>query len=675
MSDVTSENITDFEIERQAKRQAALDALEDKKAGKRRPIDPMGDLRAELEGAPVAAKPEPSAKAPRRPDPPSKPPGRERPKGEIWHDCPVTPLGVNGDLSYYLDRHGQLRAVKKHEAQVIMHLFGDRIELLCQKFALWNPPKDGQPATRKKDRFDQTAASMAMISACSEKGLFNPDGAVRGVGAWINDDGALIYHCGQKLITDGGDVSPRDIDGKIYPAYPPIPDPAIKVGRSDPAAETLETLESWQWEWQDTTPMIALGMIGVQMLCGALDWRPVYWLTGDKAYGKSAFQDLLKHLHGGERGLIQSNDPTKSGITSRLGHSSLPVAIDELEPGDEGSSKERDIITLARVAASGGQWLRGSADQKGASGNVYSAFLFSSILIPGSMGPQDRSRLITLHLRPLAADTPKLVMDPRTWRGRGAALKRLLIDRWPTWAERLELWRAALSDAGLSGRNGDNYATTMAMADMALHEALPKQGSDILTGWAEKVAKFAKIETEEIGSDAEDMLQHLIGQPFDVYRRGELWNVAHWIMAAAQLPSAPRELVTGGDQDVGGDIDASVRRQAAKRANEKLAKAGLRVRGEGEAAELFIANSPLPGLRKLFDHSRWAGGVWAQSAKRVPDAVPVSSPLTLAGQRARGVYIPLRSIGGMLAFPMDRSAPTHDGAAAPPMPEGWEDAY
>lgn len=632
------------------------------------------DLRDQLKNAPVAAEPDPQARAkaeeataaePKPDDRGGKSPSG-RPRGEIWRDCPVRPLGVNGEMSYYLDRHGQLRAVKKHEAQVILHLFGDRIELLCHQFPQYD--KDGN---RKRDRFDQTSAAMAMISACSEKGLFNPDGAVRGVGAWRDDEGNLIYHCGQKLITKDGEIEPRDFDGKIYPAYPPIPHPARRVPRAEPAKEALKQFETWAWEWQDTTPMIALGMTGVLMLCGAMDWRPAYWLTGDKAYGKSAFQDLIKYLMGGEHGLVQSTDATKSGITSRLGHSSLPVALDELEPGDEGSSKERAIIELARVASSGGQWMRGSSDQKGASGNVYSAFLFSSILIPGSMKPQDRSRLITLHLQPLKKDAPKLKLDPRTWKERGAQLKRILIERWPSWADRLELWREALSEAGLSGRNGDNYATTIAMADMALHEEMPS--AEMLAGWAEKLAVFAKTETEEIGSDAEDMLQWLIGQPFDVFRRGELWNVAHWIMVAAQLPAAPRALVTGGE-DVGGTIDDEVREQAAKRANEKLAKVGLRVKGKCDQAELFIANARLPGLRKLFEKSHWANGEWAQSAKRVPDAQPVSSPLTLAGQRTRGVYVPLRSIGGLLAFPMDR-AQTQSGAAAPPMPQDYEEDY
>lgn len=636
------------------------------------PAGPFADVARQLTDAPVAAVPpspdQPASaersggrgrsgrSAPPRDEDRGPPRGRDkppRPKGEIWDGCPVRPLGVNGEMSYYLDRHGQLRGVDNHTQQKILHLFGDRIESL-----IWNFPNIGKEGTRRADRFDQTAASMAMIKACSEKGLFNPDGAVRGVGAWHDDDGALVYHCGDTLLTAEGEGAPRDYHGKIYPAYPPIPAPAPSGGGPDPAPAVLETLERWNWMRRDVEPMLALGMIGVQMLGGALDWRPVYWLTGDKASGKSTFQDLLKHLHG-DKGLIQSNDPTKSGITSRLGHSSLPVAIDELEPGDENSNKERDIIVLARVAASGGQWLRGSSDQKGASGNVYSAFLFSSILIPGAMKPQDRSRLITLQLDTLPGDAPRMSLDPRTWRARGAALKRILIARWPGWADRLQLWREALAGAGISGRNGDNYATTLAMADMALHDQMPS--ADTLAGWAAKVAQATRHESDEIGSDAEDMIVHLLGQPLDVYRRGELFTVAQWVQVAACMPAAPRQLIVSAEAITPPTDDE--RRKAAKDANTKLAKYGLRVKGEGQDAELFIANKPIPELSKLFFRSQWAGGVWAQSSRRLPGATPTS--LTLAALSLRGVYIPLASIAGMTSFPMDQAPPAPVQARPP----------
>lgn len=652
---------------------------EDKKPApqKKAPAKRAGkaDMAAELKSAPVACEPAPKSAqdnpdddpgpssadrdAGDGPKQPGGPKGRQR--GEIWDGSPVKALGVNGDYCYFLDISGQLRQAKKLEAQTIVSLFG-RDALLCPRF-----PQFDKSGDVRKGVFNAQKAAFRMIEAATEKGLFNPDGAVRGVGAWSDDEGNLIYHTGRELILKDTRRDPGEIDGKIYPAYPPIPDPHPVIVNAkkavDAAEETYALLSTWNWSRPEIDPMLALGMLGVQMMGGALAWRPAFWFTGDKASGKSTLQDLIRWLHG-DKGLIQSNDPTKSGITARLGHSSLPVALDELEPGDEGSNKERDIIVLARVASSGGQWLRGTADQKGASGNVYSTFMFSSILIPGAMKAADRSRLITFDLNPPKKGSAKPVIDPRTQKARGATLKRVLIDRWPTWAERLGLWRVAMAEFGLDGRDGDNWATTMAMADMLMHEELPAK--DHLAEWARKIAFGAKAQVDDIGSNAEDMLTHLLGQPFDVYRRGEMWNVYHWLAVAGQLPAAPEALIAGSD---GAIIDDQRRQDAARTANEKLSKLGLRVKGAGDQAALFIPNKPIPGLKKLFEHSDWKDGVWVQAARRVPGAEPVEQPLSLSGTRSRGVYIPFRSISGLLSFPMDRG----EAEPAPKRPDDWEE--
>ncbi len=680
--------VADFNAEMERRKAAIMDDLASRKRqlvedGKRlSPGATMEDLARELEDAPIAGEaddmpgmdseagdPGPEDRGTGGSAPPR---GRkpDRPRGQIWEDCPVKALGYNGDYCYYLDLHGQLRAVKKHEARTVMHLFGHMIPRLCYHFPQWTTPRDGGLPKRREGRFDQTSASMEMIAACSEKGLFSPDGAVRGVGAWKDDDGGLVYHCGAHVLIDGERRSPGDYDGRIYPAYPGIPEPAAEIGRINPGPIILETAATWRYEHQDAMPMVVLGMVSVLAMGGALDWRPVFWLTGDRAYGKSSLQDMIKLLLGGDKGVIRSADATKSGITSQIGHGSLPVSIDELEPGEDGSRREADIVTLARIASSGDQWLRGSADQKGASGNVYSAFLFSSILIPGVMTPADRSRLITIHLRPLNPDAEEPRLLPRTWKGYGAVLKRLLIDRWPTWQKRYDLWLGAMAGIGIKGRSAKNWAVVLGMADMALNEDLPS--AEYLAGWTRKIAAVATNEIEEIGSDAEGMMMHLMGQPYDAYRRGELWTIAQWVMTAAALPSAPPALVANDAATAEGtSIDPSIRQAAAKRANATLAKVGLRVRGEGENAALFIANAPIPGLKKLFEGSTWSRGVWAQSTRRVVGAEPAEKPVSLAGIKTRGVHIPLRHIDGMLAFPMDRSRP--QAPSAPPMPDDWED--
>ena len=594
--------------------------------------------------------------------------GQGRRRREIFDDCPVTPLGVNGDFAYFLDVNGQMRRSKEIKVQFLQSIFGHQINKLRWNFPIWiNTAEKGDPAVWDRDpkKIDHAFASMVLWEAASECGVFNPDNSVRGVGAWADDDGALVYHMGDKVLHQGELRAPGRIDGRIYPAASPILHPAMGDSFADPAPPIREALESWNWTQPALHTQAALGLLGVQMLGGALDWRPVFWLLAPAASGKSEFQKLLRYLHGDD-GLVQSTDATKSGITSQLGHSSRPVAVDELEPGDERSTKERDIIMLARVAASGGQWFRGSADQSGVGGKVYSAFLFSSILIPGVMKSQDVQRLIRLEMNPLQKGAKGLGLDPRTWRARGARLKALLIRRWPGWPERLAQWRHSLEAAGVTGRDADNWATVMAMADMA--EADDVAPEDARANWAKKVAFQVNADRSDTTNDAEAMLLRLMSQVFDPWRKGQRYTIAQWVMAAAGLPAAPdglkQQLYSGDDK---GNYE---KRERQKIANQMLASVGLRVYDDKQhGARLFIMNKPVQGLRELFHGSDWADGVWQQSAKRVPEAMPSDSANTLAGITSRGVYMPLKSIPGLLSLPMDHAR--EDGA--PPPSDDLED--
>jgi hypothetical protein len=660
----------------------------------RKSLTPVDALADQLDNPPIVAapkagttpaarRPAPKDHAPKNPAPPDAdadrdqpapppPKGPPRPHGEIWDGCPVKALGVSGKLQYLLDVHGQLRAEVKVDTQTIATLFGNLQHQLHHRY-----PTFAKGSRKPKPMaFDQGRAMSDIISACADRGVFDPEGAVRGVGAWKDDDGALIYHLGNRLVMGGAITEPRTHHSRIYPAYPPIPAPIaagdFDAGRADTAISAIHAeFETWVWQRPDIDPMICLGMLGVQMLGGALDWRPTFWVTGPKAAGKSRFHDLIEHIHG-PKGLIKTNDATKAGLTARLGHSSLPVALDELEPGNEGSNKEADIIVLARVASSGGQWVRGSADQKGASGNVYSSFLFSSILIPGKLKAQDVSRLIVMSLNDRGDDAPKAgPLRAETWRKRGAVLKRILIDRWPTWKERLSLWRDAFAAEGLGGRNGDNWATVLAMACMARQAALPN--ADEMTGWARKISAQVKVDADEVGNDADAMLLHLLTQPYDIYRKGEQFNIAQWIMVAADLPGAPRALLDGYSTDREG------RAARAKEANSKLSKAGLRIIGTGQSATLFIATQPLQGLKDLFARSDWANGVWSQSAVRIKGAVGgrAVEARYFDGTRTRGTEVPFASIPGLLHFPATVSAqgaaPADSAAPSVALPDGMED--
>lgn len=601
----------------------------------------------------------------------------DRPRGEIWKGCPVKPLGYLGAVYYYLDPLGQLRGLTKHDAQNIMMLFASKLPQLYFAFPKMLKDKASGAVYRKPEHFEHQLACSAMITACGERGLFNPEGSVRGVGAWTDDDGNLIYHTGDKLLIGAEALDPAMHQGKIYPAYPAIPHPAAPrkdAAKDDAADALLEVLGTWTWERPEIDAMLFLGIFGIQALGGALAWRPTVWISAERGAGKSSLQELLKHLHG-PKGLIQSTDTTKSGITSQIGHSSLPVAVDELEPGDANTGKEAAIIDLARIASSGGQWLRGSADQKGASGNIYSAFLFSSILIPGKLTAADRSRMINLGLRTLPETTAPLRLRAETWRKRGAAIKRALIDRWPSWPMRYDLWREALEPHGITGRNADNYATVLAMAQMAQSAEMPT--AEELTGWAAKIAAHVRTSIDEIGNDATDIVTHLLSQQFDPFRRGERLTIAAWLKAAGHRPRAGRRLFkdkSEGSDDpyVADQEDRTTLAEYAKRANTSLASVGLRVIGTPEAPELFVATNQLQGLKDLFAHSAWANGGWSQSLKRIKGATSPKASRYMDGHQTKGTVIPFASMPGLMAFDGDIVTSATEQAA---VVAGLEDSY
>ena len=595
----------------------------------------MDGLREELLNAPEVPRPggdeAPQGERGQDQGPPDD--GRGRPWGEIWRGCPVRALGVYGDVSWYLDVTGQLRGIDNHTNQKMLHVFGGRLGLLASAMPQFD--KDGIPKPRA---FNATHLSAAMIEACEERGVWSPTNKVRGPGCWVDDDGRLVMHAGDEVLI-GGEWCPPGIYGQhVYPASDAVPRPADGPGNPRAARDLMELMATWQWRRPGTDPQLMLGLILAQMLGGALEWRPVGWFTGDAATGKSTLQSLLLHVHGGPGGLLQAADATDAGIRSVVGYSSLPVAIDELEPDTDNPKKVKSVVELARRASSGAQIFRGSSDQKGHQSNAYSCFLFSSILVP-PMPSQDRSRLILLDLDRIPEGARKVKLDPRRLRAIGAELRAMLIDRWAEWPERLEAWRGALAENGQTGRGADNYGTALALADMALNPGPLSQ--EILRAWAGQLGHAITEDSVAVGSNAEDMLVHLLSQPIDVWRRGQKHTVAEWLMYAGRTDGAPE--VLGEVSDPG-------------HANKLLAQFGLRVRGRGQDAQILIATAQLQGLVDLFRETQWADGGWSQAARRLPGA-EASVPVTMNGIPTRATSIPFASVPGLLSLPADRHAP------------------
>ncbi len=590
-------------------------------------------LKAELENPePVAEgkRPEPEARQRRATGPKLAADLARRNHGEIWPGCPVVALGVDEKTYFFLDWLGQLRAEQKLDRLTILSIFGGHESILRDWFPRWSQQQN-------VIGFDQGAAASQMMIACTEKGVWNAFEKVRGLGAWPDDLGGVVLHCGDAVLHKGVWREPAEIDGYVYPSAPRLPRPLEEPQASGRAGQQLlDVLATWSWLRDDVDAYLLLGWICGAMFGGALDWRALVWVTGDAGTGKSTLQKLVRHVMGGDGAILQSTDASEAGVRQFLMQSTIPVALDEIEAEAHGN-KVQAVVKLARQAASGGVILRGGADHKGQEFKARSAFMFSSILVPPLLD-QDISRIALLELMPLRRGETPPQIEPRHWTRIGRGLRSRVIDGWQRLHETLEAYRQALARAGHAARGCDQFGTLLAMADLALYDEVPDAGR--CDAWAERLSAAIIDEQTDQAADWQRCLNHLFGQAVDVYRGGERINVGRWILIAAGM-------------------DTSKEVHEAERA---LASVGLRVYGLKSSAELAIANSH-PGLAQLFEGTQWhatAGqrGVWAQATKRIPGSETTGClRFDLVGSRAR--KFPLSAVPA-LAEEVPRSAPASE---------------
>ncbi|MDP2207045.1 MAG: hypothetical protein Q8K65_12155 [Alphaproteobacteria bacterium] len=586
-------------------------------------LQPIRAAIETAEVAPAAPAPAPAEKkqAPRASA--EKPARQDTPMREHEHDgtfeelpegCPVVPLGIKENVCYYLDANQQLRELKDkdHGRLQLLNLFGAQSSWLY----------DSWPRVDDKGNINgwrPEKASEALMGTAADIGIIDVTDLVRGPGAWRGDDDELVMHCGDVLYRSNSDATemPGKIGRHIYPADAPKPRPA-KVQDTGTAAalQLLDTFKTWNWRRPDVDPYLLLGWLGASMIGGALKWRPLIWITGDAATGKSTLHDILTHVQGAG-GMISASDASAAGLWQKVKHASLPVQLDELESEDD-NRKNANIIKLARHAASGGSTLRGGADHKGAQFTVRNCFMFSSILIPPLL-PQDLSRMAILELDALPQGALAPNPNPKELAKIGAAFRSRFLARWGDMGQRLDLWRGMLAQAGHGGRGADLFGTLLTCYDVLAHDGLPT--TDELDEWKAHMQRSTLAETESVMSDAEKCLLHLASSHCDVYRDGMKRTVGSWIEQAANMhPSNPVE-----------------------DAQKVLAAHGLRVQGDYKDGFLLVANDH-QGLRAVFAGSRWGDGVWRQSMRRIVGAAASTSSTNFGGSASRYTKVPLSAL-------------------------------
>lgn len=550
------------------------------------------------------AKPVPMVSRARDPDPSMPRDGVEAGKWRpdalgLPPGCPVVPLGISGNAGYFLDPIGQVQKLEPPYGKGhILGLFAG-----LEGFLGWAWPRWGKKGI---DGFAAEKVAATLIQACFAKGPWENVEKVRGRGAWTNPDGDLVLHTGTGIWINDKREPPGQHDGYVYPTRPALPLPWAEAIPNDanPAKLLRPLLRSWQWARPDVDPTLLIGWWGAALLAGALPWRPAVYITGDKATGKSTLQALNKGLLGDY--LIQAVDTTGAGIYQHIGNDALAIGVDELE-GESDTRKAKNVLKLARIAASGGLMLRGGDRHNPIEFRARSCFLFSSINTP-PLEPQDLSRMAILKLHRLPEGQPAPDLDPQVLTVMGRCMLRRLIDEWPRFGYTFKAFKAELALAGMDGRGQDTFGVLLACADMIEHAGWDEERAKQMVGdgdvrpLAELMAAASMWEFEDAAENWRLCLSHLLNVRVDAWRSGSRHAVGKLL----------EDLYKGHD-----DMNEHLARSL-------LGQAGLGlVRRKAGVRDWWLAVPNQNVLtRDLFNGSKWAGdmgaGVWAGALRQSP---------------------------------------------------------
>lgn len=615
-------------------------------------------------------------------DPPiDEPPGKgdgEPPRRAMPEGCPVEPLGTFDNYFYFLTALGELRALRARDIgnKDIVGMFAPRVEFLREA---WPAKKlvtqtdqhgnllydaEGEPIKKWVVTGWRTSdVTELLMDVAADRGVWNARDKVRGRGAHRDAKGALILHCGNHLLIGGAWVKPGIYGGYVYPSAPAIPMPGPEDAvftivedareRNVPVGlALLHWLKRWNWARPTIDPMLALGFIAIARLGGAIDWRPLAWITGGAGEGKSTLMGFIGDLFAG--GMLKLESASEAAVRQLLGQDTLPVVLDETE-SEEDDRQMQALLKLARIAASGGNVGKGGADHQGVQFTARSCFLFSSILIPSLM-PADKSRMAVLELRklPPGARTPPIAEDGNAAErsAMAAAVTRRMVDQWGRWSATFSAFSDALIDiGGHRGRGAKVFATLLAAAHLLLDEDPPTP--EELAAWAHDLAVGTLAELADSDGDDRRCIQHLATCLVQLGGAGTQRLVAEWVTEAlTPTPANAVELVK--------DEFESRRR----RAREALARVGLAIttvkrrwsaadepRPERGGQYLAVANAH-QGLARLFADSGWksragASGVWAQSLKRIDGAFGTQRQ-RIGGILMTCTLVPLEAMFGAL---------------------------
>lgn len=449
---------------------------------------------------------------------------------------------------------------------------------------------------------DWNRAGGELMAACRAVGYFQED-KIRDMGCWLSGDGSLIIHAGDRLIKEQQEYTLNGLqDGYIYRlgARHEIHTQPLTL---EECAKLVRACNAPKWRADGYGNLLA-GGLGVLRLCGALRWRPMFWLTGASGTGKSTLMEQIIKPIAGEWAAYVQGQATEAGIRQQLRCSSRPVIFDEAETTNEKSGKRiGGVIELARQGSSisGGRILKGTPNGSALTFRVNSSFLLSSIRV-NLTEEADLNRFCLLEL-----DRP----DPTAWPAIAAALgevdeeygDRLFARFVRSWGL-LERIRAVFEEAIVSNgedrRRASQYGIILAGYWLLISDTEPSlvEAAEL----SRELVQRQRLELEQ-ESDEELAIDHLLEYP----HRTDEGNISlRKLTLLAQSNTAH---------------------------NETLSMYGMAIHDE----QLCIHTSHRM-LADIYKNSRWTG-MWDRALIRTPGATRCRT--RIGGKLARCIKIPL----------------------------------
>ncbi|WGM45250.1 hypothetical protein KOAAANKH_00111 [Brevundimonas sp. NIBR10] len=450
-------------------------------------------------------------------------------------DCPVVPMGYEGDQMVLALPGGELRFVTAGRVQNLLRtdLF---VDPAGQAFA--NNWIDGEG--------DFKALSMAIWfnQKCREAGKWNRMRLFRGPGVWATPDGPVL-HAGDALgrwpfkeadWTPIAQAMRTRTRGPIYTLAPPTPRP-VKAASIADAQKLRDHLDQWNWyelaEGGLTGADVALAWQGSALLGAVPHFRPHILCIGGRGTGKTALSMLMAAVGSANGGELEDRF-TEAGMRGEISGEARARYLDEAEPSIGGQGPVEQAMEMLRrmTTGDGSKGVMIGKDGKPVNQTAVGAAWLGAILSVELSDAMD-SRMVEVRLKPLgkakggADDT---LREYREWAEKTspAFLARAMRDH-ARYRSDVSLMKDALGRSGADARGADLIAALAAGRRLLLKDEALTEGSvgAELALWTPLIVSREETSTAlNVGQGCFSAIMNLVTKQ---HIRDRFWNVGEMV--------------------------------------------------------------------------------------------------------------------------------------------------